>query len=266
MDRIFAIIQKEQMKSILDELLASLDKSGKSDALTDEAPTYSKQELIDSISALCDPSKSSEASEYWDFSQEKTKPVFIADGTILLRPLSVKDEEFYATIREQYSIFHKGFSMAQLVDYWCPEIRRASMFCCVIEAVDINRKIGYIAVKDTSKELWEIAIELDKAHCGQGYGPKAITLFLKRLNEITAKKQFQLLVEVDNILCQNCVKKAGAELAGLRNLAFDSEEEAKQFEETHLNLITEHIRALAMKLGAEPRKLLSHALDYRISV
>ena len=92
---------------------------------------------------------------------------------------------------------------------------------------DDSQKIGYIAVKDTSKELWEIAIELDNAHCGQGCGSKAITLFLKRLNEITTKNQFQFLVEVDNIPCQNCMKKAGAELLGLHNFAFDSEEDAE---------------------------------------
>ena len=74
-----------------------------------------------------------------------------------------------------------------------------------------------VAVKDTSKELWEIAVELDKAHCGQGCGSKAITLFLKRLNEITTKNQFQFLVEVDNIPCQSCMKKAGQQDCSIRN-------------------------------------------------
>ena len=73
-------------------------------------------------------------------------------------------------------------------------------------------------------------------------------------------------MEVDNIPCQNCMKKAGAELLGLHNFAFDSEEAAEQFEETHLALITEHMRTLAAKLGVEPRKLLSHVLDYRINI
>ena len=41
------------------------------------------------------------------------------------------------------------------------------------------------------------------------------------------KKQFQFLVEVDNIPCQNCMKKADAELLGLHNFAFDSEEDAE---------------------------------------
>ncbi len=77
--------------------------------------------------------------------------------------------------------------MAQLTDYWSPEVKKTSAFYCVIEVGDDSQKIGYIAVKDTSKELWEIAIELDKAHCGQGCASKAITLFLKRLNEITTK-------------------------------------------------------------------------------
>ena len=116
-------------------------------------------------------------------------------------------EEFYAAVREQYSIFQKDLTMAQLTDYWSPEIKKTSALYYVIEVEDDSQKIGYIAVKDTSKELWEIAIELDKAHCGQGCGSKAITLFLKRLNEITTKNQFQFLVEVDNIPCQRCMRK-----------------------------------------------------------
>lgn len=266
MDRIYTIIQKENMKRVLDEILVSLDKLGKREASAGETSTYSKQEIIDIISAALDPSKSSAAEKCWDFSQERTKPVFIADGTVLLRPLTAKDEEFYAAVREQYSIFQKDLTMAQLTDYWSPEIKKTSAFYCVIEVEDDSQKIGYIAVKDTSKELWEIAIELDKAHCGQGCGSKAITLFLKRLNEITTKNQFQFLVEVDNIPCQRCMRKAGAELTGLHNFAFDSEEDAEQFEAAHLDLITEHMRTLAAKLGVEPRKLLSHVLDYRINI
>ncbi|WP_160634699.1 GNAT family N-acetyltransferase [Pseudoflavonifractor sp. 60] len=266
MNRIYTIIQKEKMKRVSDEILASLSKLEKREALAGETSTYSKQEIIDIISAFLDPSKPSTVEKCWDFSQERTKPVFIADGTVLLRPLSARDAEFYAAIREQYSIFHKDLTMAQLIEYWSPEIRKTSAFYCVIEVEDGSHEIGYIAVKDTSKELWEIAIELDKTHCGQGCGSKAITLFLKRLNEITTKNQFQFLVEVDNIPCQSCMKKAGAELTGLHNFAFDSEEAAEQFEETHLALITEHMRTLAAKLGVEPRKLLSHVLDYRINI
>ena len=62
------------------------------------------------------------------------------------------------------------------------------------------------------------------------------------------------------------MKKAGAELTSLHNFAFDSEEDAEQFETTHLELITEHMRTLAAKLGVKPRKLLSHVLDYRINI
>lgn len=38
------------------------------------------------------------------------------------------------------------------------------------------------------------------------------------------------------------------------------------FEATHLDLMTEHMRTLVAQLGVEPRKLLSHVLDYRINI
>ena len=116
MDRIYTIIQKEEMKRVSDEILASLSKLEKREALAGETSTYSKQEIIDIISAFLDSPKSSTAGKCWDFSQERTNPVFIADRTVLLRSLTAKDEEFYAAVREQYSIFHKGLTMAQLTD------------------------------------------------------------------------------------------------------------------------------------------------------
>ena len=116
MDRICTIIPKKKMECVSDEILASLDKLGKREASAGETSTYSKQEIIDIISVLLDPSKSSTAGKCWDFSQERTNPVFIADRTVLLRSLTAKDEEFYAAVREQYSIFHKGLTLAQLTD------------------------------------------------------------------------------------------------------------------------------------------------------
>lgn len=118
----------------------------------------------------------------------------------------------------------------------------------------------------TGKDLWEIAIELSSAHCHQGYGAKAIILFLQKVKEITGKSQFQFLVEVDNIPCQNCMKKIKASLIGIHNCAFDTEKEADAFEERNLELITEHIKTLSEELDVMPRKLLSHVLDYRLDL
>ena len=41
-------------------------------------------------------------------------------------------------------------------------------------------------------------------------------------------------------------------------------EDQARFEEENLHLIDDNIQDLADRLGVEPRKLLSHVLDYRL--
>ena len=62
------------------------------------------------------------------------------------------------------------------------------------------------------------------------------------------------------------MRKIEAKLVGSYNLAFDTEEEAKIFEEENLELITEHMWTLAKELDVAPKKLLSHVLDYRLDL
>ena len=136
----------------------------------------------------------------------------------------------------------------------------------MIERMSDFAKMGYIALKYTSKDLWEIAIELNSAYCHQGYGAQAILLFLRKIGEITPKSQFQFLVEVDNIPCQGCMKKLNAKLVGIHNLVFDCEKDAETFEANNFNMITEHMKTLAVELDIPPQKLLSHVLDYRVTL
>ena len=95
---------------------------------------------------------------------------------------------------------------------------------------------------------------------------RAILLFLQKVREITGKRVFQFLVEVDNIPCQSCMRKIGAKLVGIYDLAFDTEEEAKIFEEENFELITDHMRMLAKELDVAPKKLLRTVLDYRLDL
>ena len=41
-------------------------------------------------------------------------------------------------------------------------------------------------------------------------------------------------------------------------------EEQARFEEEHKDLIDDHIRMLAARISVEPKKLLTHVLDYRL--
>ena len=72
-------------------------------------------------------------------------------------------------------------------------------------------------------------------------------------------------MESDNVPSQRCFESLG-ELIGLYNGGMlRLPEEQARFEEANLDLIDDNMRALAARLGAEPRKLLSHVLEYRMT-
>lgn len=97
-------------------------------------------------------------------------------------------------------------------------------------------------------------------------GPRSIVLFLNEVSLITGKTKFKAKVEADNIPSQKCFERIGAKLIGLCNgPILKLEEEKERFEENNLNLIDENMNELADRLGVEPRKLLSHVLEYRMT-
>ena len=139
-----------------------------------------------------------------------------------------------------------------------------SLVCSIIRKSD-NCFIGYVSIKDTRVNLWEIAIELLQEHCNKGYGTRAIPLLVNEVSRITSKKQFQALVETDNLPSQLLMEKIGAKLIDIYDYSFYGDEEAANaFEEKHLEEITERMIALAKWIDVESRKMLSHVLDYRI--
>jgi len=202
--------------------------------------------------------------EGWDFSKEKSARDFAGDSVLHLRPFFKEDEQFFAQIRKNRFAFSQNLSDAELIKSGSSYLRKPNALFCLIEKTNDKTKMGYIAVEDTTKNLWEITVFLDEKHRGQGYGAKAISLFLNRLAEITGKHEFQFVAEVDDLPVQGCMRKIGAELVGLKEYDFGTVEDRLRYEQTYQDLITPEMRVLARELCVEPQKLLSHLLDYRI--
>ena len=272
MDRLYAKalkflmrMQHEQMRQVYADLRAiSADKGSDEYAIAHEKILSQLDSLIeDSERRLKRWEKTSGG---WDFSAEKAGGVFAEDSTLRLRPFSDKDKWSYYEIRRPYRIFKDNTPEDELIaNYWV-ETQGDTEFFCMVERVSDGQNIGYITLKDTSKDLWEVAIELRPDYCGFGYGPAAILLFLNRIRDITGKRQYNFLVEVDNIPCQRCMGKIKAKLTGLMDIVFDDREQAEKFEKENLDMITEHLEGLAAELRVEPRKLLSNVLDYRLTI
>lgn len=204
----------------------------------------------------------------WKFYWKKSQSAFIQDGSLSLRPISKADMDFYVAIRAQYSLSFRVMLALEthkkeglfLIDTGQPE-----EFFCIIETGAEKSPIGYIGIKDTRTDSWEFAIELDGQYIGQGYGSESIRLFLNEVHRITGKADFQARVDTDNLQSQKSLEKIGAKLVGLCDgPILKLPEEKKLFEDKNLNLIDDHMRELADKLNVDPKKLLSHMLDYRV--
>ena len=204
----------------------------------------------------------------WDFTAERTQAILAGDETAILRPIQTADADFYMNIKAQYSLLYRTIIQMGKIDNESvlkTDLFKPECFFCIIEDRQAGTSVGYIGIKDTRADIWEIAIELDGQFTHKGFGLRGIRLFLNEMHRITGKAEYQALVETDNLPSQKCFEKLGAKLIGLcSGPILKLEEEKRRFEENNLNLINDSMKELAGRLEVELRKLLSHVLDYRI--
>jgi len=267
MGDIFQKAQKEQTKGFYQEILDKLEDLPADTPDWRDALKSIVDDIIQSDEQSLAEAQPTAKKEPWDFSREKSQAVFVRDDTIVIRPITPEDEEFYCGVRAQYSIMYKSAydaSKEKGGNLFISEISPQEVFYCVIEQDGVPA--GYLGIKDTSAALWEIAIELDAKHTRQGLGPRSIRLYLNEIQRVTGRGDFKAVVEVDNLPSQKCFERLGAKLVGLcDSVVLKTDDEKRKFEEKNLDLIDVHMMELAGRLGVEPRTLLSHLLDYRLT-
>lgn len=252
--------QAKETKQILEAAVEGLPKG------SPERKAAFKKALDGLVGPRIEPE---ERKPIWDFSEAKAQPEFVKNESIIIRPPTPSDADFYVNLRAEYSLMYRGIlktnkdiNDALLHDDLC----KPRSFYCIIEEASTGVLVGYIGIKDTGLDVWEIAIELDRKHTKQGLGPQSIRLFLNEVHRITGHEEFRAVVETDNAPSQKCFERLGATLVGLVNgPILKLEDEKRRFEDTHLDLIDDNIRALASRLGVEPRMLLSNVLDFRLT-
>lgn len=262
MGRIYEKAEREKEIEDLQSLLKSLEALRQGDSR--ELDAY----LIELKKQIAQNNAQKGVGKIWDFSKEKKRVVFSRDDRVILRPVVRGDRDFYLHIKTQYSMMYRSIvntepeRVPKLLDR---DLRQPESFFCIVETPE-HTPIGYLGIKNTRKICWEIAIELDGAYTHQGYGSHSIRMFLNEISRITGKTELCATVEVDNIPSQRCFESLGAEFVGLCDGAIlRTPEDKARFEEQNLNLIDDHIRAVAARLSVEPRKLLSHLLEYRLT-
>ncbi|MBR1743723.1 MAG: GNAT family N-acetyltransferase [Lachnospiraceae bacterium] len=221
-----------------------------------------EERLLAEIEMIEERERKEYAGEY-DLSRPLV-PVMYEDERILLRRPEPEDREPFLQVKRQYAFSKTMFQRENYPDdLWKEHISEESLYYSITGKKN-DKYIGYCGVKNLKKKVWEVAIELDGKYCHQGYGFLALGKYLENLAELSGRREFASRVEADNIASQKLMEKLGFQPYGLAEFLLHSEEDKREAEEEYLYLLDERYEKLAERFQVEPRKLLSHVLEYRL--
>ncbi len=275
MARLLRKAERKIERAFVTEILEMLGEMlNGTEEMNEEEKEIRRQQIIKMLEAKCkevegqlEALTKGTGGTVWDFSKERTLDIFTEDDVIFLRNCRDYEKEAYIRIKKENTNNPEFYNDQTVAESMWKMLNVEKSFCCSVIRKSDNEFIGYISLKDTEANLWEMAIELLQEHCHKGYGSRAVTLFLPAISKLTGKKQFQALVETDNIPSQRLMESLGARLIDIYDYTFHGDEEAATaFEEENLSEITGRMVELAKQLEVEPRKMLSHVLDYRFFV
>ena len=125
--------------------------------------------------------------------------------------------------------------------------------------------VGYCGIKSTAEENWEIAIELLPQWVNQGIGYQAITAMIDAIATRLGVSSFRVRIDPGNRASQKLFEKLGAQPNGVSEFLIHDQAALEKVEEDNLHFIDENLIALAAQFDVEPRKLLSHVLEYTLT-
>lgn len=259
-------LMKSSLESTVQEVLQLLD--------TDDGKSFEEKKK-EAISILRKQTDSSLAEHLADFAvadvvgkQVKTRfwesgPVKCPDYNIVLRQVEGIDRDCFIDLQEENSYIRdmlneEAYRNALWRDH-CGE--KALMLSIILD----DQYIGYCGIKNTAQEPWEIAIELFRRWTKHGLGRVAISSMLDAISTRLGIHQFRVRVDPGNHASQKLFEKIGAQPNGVSEYLILDQEELEKVEKENLHLIDAATVALADKFGVEPRKLLSHVLEYTLT-
>ena len=194
------------------------------------------------------------------------KNIICENSDIILRKAIEDDKEPYYQLKREYAYMKSAFSKPEYKDeLWQEYLSEESLYYTIAKKED-NIFIGYCGVKNLNRKVWEIAIEIKSEYCHKGYGYSALKMYLETVAKISNRHEFSSRVDTDNIASQNLMGKLGFQPHGLSEFLLHKEEDKLAAEEEYKDKLDARYMALAEKFKVEPRRLLSHVLEYRIVV
>lgn len=263
------IAAKIERKHLLDELelLEKLVGDGKEVVTKEEILRVLKEkekELLEEIRFLEKKEEALIGGEY-DLSLFDHN-ILCEDSKIVLRKPVDNDLEPYYLLKKEYAYMKSAFAKPEFKnELWQEYLSEESLYYTIARRED-DIFIGYLGVKNLNRKIWEIAIEINSDCCHRGYGYRALKMYLETVADISNRHEFSSRVDTDNIASQNLMEKLGFQPYGLSEFLLYREEDQLAAEEEYKDKLDDRYMTLAKKFGVEPRKLLSHVLEYRIVV
>ena len=187
----------------------------------------------------------------------------ITENEIILRKVQDSDKDIFIELQKENNIVK---SMMKEEAYrnmlWNEHIEyKALMFSIVVD----NEYVGYCGIKNTTHEQWEIAIEILNKWKHKGIGYRAISVMLDEIKNRLNVSEFRVRIDAENYPSQRLFEKLGAEPNGISEFLLHEEADIRRCEEENIHLLDERIQKLAKQFNVEPRKLLSHVLEYKLT-
>lgn len=187
----------------------------------------------------------------------------ITENEIILRKVQDSDKHIFIELQKENNIVK---SMMKEEAYrnmlWNEHIEyKALMFSIVVD----NEYVGYCGIKNTTHEQWEIAIEILNKWKHKGIGYRAISVMLDEIKNRLNVSEFRVRIDAENYPSQRLFEKLGAEPNGISEFLLHEEADIRRCEEENIHLLDERIQELAKQFNVEPRKLLSHVLEYKLT-
>ena len=185
-----------------------------------------------------------------------------ASPEIELRKVCDADREKFLEVRLAYSAL-KGFMKveAHQTMLWNEHTQDTALMFSIFQN---DGYVGYCGIHNVTREVWEIAIELQPGKTNQGIGTLAITTMLNVIKERLGETAYRVCVEPSNYASQNLFEKLGAVPNGISEFVIYDPKLLEECEEENLHLIDDDLVAVAKKFSVTPRKLLSHILEYKL--
>lgn len=224
--------------------------------LTDKQDSLLAKKVVDI--AIAEKSASQIRESFWGFGDEIELP-----NGITLRKVRESDRDGFITLQRIYSPTPAMLEQEVYQNMiWSEHTEQKSLMLSIYKN-DVYA--GYCGIQDLSKKVWEISIELLPEKTNQGIGFVATSVMLNELRKRLGVSEYRIRIEPTNQASQRLFEKLGAIPNGISELWVHDQEDLEKLENDSMHLIDDALISVAEKFSVEPRTLLSHVLEYRLT-